>query len=93
MSVGPAFEDVVRALEAQRWIFAKTMPQNPHEYTLRKAWAGDVSFDDVVTFIRDHGYQRRYGRRWYTCLDVGPHRYWTMGASLSATVLINRARN
>lgn len=29
---------VARDLADQQWIFAKTMPENPHEYTLRRLW-------------------------------------------------------
>jgi hypothetical protein len=92
-AVGISFEQVAATLEVQTWTFARTMPKNPHEYTLRKTWTGDLPFEAVVQFIRDHGYRRRYGRRWYVCLDVGQHRYWTMGAPLPATILINRAVN
>ena len=34
------FEFIGKTLLDQRWIFAKTMPENPHWYTLRK-----VTFD------------------------------------------------
>jgi hypothetical protein len=84
---------VEAALLLRRWIFAKTMPQNPHEYTLRKAWDADVPFEAVVQYIRDHGYDMKFGGRNYRCLDVGKHRYWTMGAALAQTTLINRAVN
>lgn len=86
-------EDVEKALLSKQWTFAKTMPQNPHEYTLRKKWTGDVPFEAVVQFIRDHGYKVRFGRSDYMCFDIGEHRYWTMGAPLSDTILINRAVN
>lgn len=84
-------DDVSRALLTARWVFAKTMAHNPHEWTQRKDWKAPVSFDDAVIYIREHGYQMTFGRRAYTCLDVGPHRYWTMGSPLSDTWIINRA--
>jgi SAM-dependent methyltransferase len=69
------------------------MPQNPHYYTLRKNWGDAPGFEDVVQYIRDHGYKIRFGRTDYTCLDINGQRYWTMGAPLAKTTLINRAFN
>lgn len=85
------FEEVRRLLLEHRWIFAKTMPENPHEYTLRKTW-DDADFLRVVTFIRRCGYRQKFGKSWYTQLDVDDHFYWTMGAPLPMTILINRKR-
>ena len=83
-------EHVAHDLAAQQWIFAKTMPENPHEYTLRREWASDADFVRAVLFIREHGYQNLFEGRWYTQLDVGEHTYWTMGAPVEETILINR---
>jgi len=78
--------------DAQQWIFAKTMPENPHEYTLRREWPSDADFVRAVLFIREHGYQNLFEGRWYTQLDIGEHTYWTMGAPVEETILINRKR-
>lgn len=73
------------------WIFAKTMPENPHEYALRKAWNPvTISFDEMVLTIRRFGYTQIYGGRPYVVLDIGDHFYWTMGSPLAITILINR---
>src|SRR5687768_14064837 len=46
-------EDVRSFVAAVPWKFAKTMPQNPHEYTLRKASPErEAEFEAVVMFIR-----------------------------------------
>jgi hypothetical protein len=83
--------DTVRdLLLAQRWIFARTMPANPHEYTLRKLWTDDADFVRTVQFIRRHGYQTVYEGRPYTQFDLNGHFYWTMGAAIEQTTLINR---
>lgn len=92
MTADVTFEGVGRALESHRWIYARTMPDNPHEYTLRRDWQED-EFLIVVQYIREHGYQTRYQGRLYTQLDVNDHYYWTMGAPLEKTVLINRKTN
>jgi len=88
---GWTFNDVAKALLDNAWVFAKTMPHAPHWYTLRNRWKGPVPFEAVVQFIRDHGYKERYGRSWYDRLDVNDMKYWSMGAPLSETTLINRA--
>ena len=45
-----------------------------------------------MRFIRAHGYQNQFEGSWYTQLDVGGHTYWTMGAPVAETILINRKR-
>lgn len=75
-----------------RWIFAKTMPQCPHEYTLRRQAPDEPLFEKVVMHIRAHGYRERYGKSWYIRLNLDGWKYWTMGAPLKSTILINRAR-
>ena len=82
-------EELERWIESARWQFARTMPKNPHEYTLKK-WHDPESFERVVHHIRENGYPNKYGSWWYTQLDVGGHFYWTQGADLCCTILINR---
>ena len=95
--IAPAdFERVAKLLEEHEWIFAKTMPQNPHHYTLRRKWANDADFVWTVELIRRHGYRQKYGGSWYIQLDVNGFFYWTMGARINnpngspCTILINR---
>lgn len=85
-------EGVASALEEHRWIYAKTMPKNPHEYTRRKEWHDDALFARVVEYIREHGHESWYRKRRYIQLDAGAHFYWTMGAPTGMTILINRKR-
>jgi SAM-dependent methyltransferase len=82
------FEDVAEALEQSRWIYAKTMPECPHFYTLRKEWASPVPWEPLVQYIRDNGYREKFGRTWFTRLDVNNFKYWTMAPPI---ILINRA--
>jgi SAM-dependent methyltransferase len=81
-------------IERSRWIFAKTMPQNPHFYMLRKE-SVDAEFVRFVELIRKYGYRYKYGKTWYVQLNVGSWYYWTMGCPLhncprTGTILINR---
>ena len=83
------FEQTCSLLLSHPWRFAKTMPQNPHWYTLRKQWQ-DSEFDLVVQTMRSVGYTEYYQGRPYTMFNVNDMKYWTMGAPLKATILINR---
>lgn len=89
-------------LEGAKWVFAKTMPENPHWYTLRKTWANDADFVWAVEQIRLRGYRSKFKGTWYIQLDVNDHFYWTMGWPIGSmdwgwerlnkagTILINR---
>ena len=72
------------------WRFAKTMSHIPHEYTVR-GQTPDDEFNEFVLLIRQVGYKRRFGKTTYTYLNIDGRRYWTMGAPLEATTIINRA--
>jgi hypothetical protein len=76
----------------QHWVFAKTMPKHPHWYTLRKNWNNDSDFDKVVDFIRQNGRIEYFLGKPYTVLDIEDMKYWTMGAAVIDTILINKAK-
>jgi SAM-dependent methyltransferase len=90
------FERFGLLLHQQEWIFAKTMAHNPHWYTLRRKWESDEEFQWAVAYLRAHGYRSKFGKTWYTQIDVNDHFYWTMGApinypnGMARTILINR---
>ncbi len=71
------------------WRFAQTMPENPHEYTLRKN-AASAAFVAAVRYIREHGTLEMYRGRPYKTLYFRDHKFWTMGYPVQETELINR---
>jgi len=77
-------------IERSNWIFAKTMPENPHYYMLRKECADDKDFVRFVELIRQYGHKYKFKNSWYDRLIVGDWYYWTMGAPIEETILINR---
>lgn len=85
------FNNAAEALTSASYVFAKTMPEIPHHYTLRKTWANGDRFTEVVRHIRACGYAEQFGRKWFLRLDVNGQKYWTMGWPPSETILINRA--
>lgn len=74
---------------------SKAYAKLPHEYSLRRLWPHDEEFAWCVEYIGRVGYQERFiGRVWTyldVCSDAGWHQYWTMGAPVPETTLINRA--
>lgn len=74
---------------AHPWTFVKTMPQNPHEYIVRKN-VPDADFVAAVVFIREHGHRQVFQGRPYTQYETGGHTYWSMGAPVDQTIILNR---
>jgi hypothetical protein len=92
-------QEAQKFVEAQTWHLAKTMPQWPHWYCLRAQAPDLAAFNAFIGHIQDVGYQAEFrpanrgawAVRWY--LDIGPHHYWMMDATLEETTLINRAEH
>jgi len=80
-------------IAGSRFVFAKTMPHIPHEYTVKGKTALSVdSFYWMAAFIRLNGYRGAFGKTTYTYYEPGDGwRYWTMGAPMPITKIINRA--
>ena len=82
-------------ISKHNWAFAKTMPQNPHYYVVRKNCV-DEEFVRFVQLIRKYGFRMKYGKSWYVCFRVNEWFYWTMGWPIlerhekNATIIINR---
>ncbi len=84
-------EELRRFVDGEKWIFAKTMPDWPHEYIVRERVDGEL-FEKLVVHIRSHGYEGRFYLRKITYYEEDGLVYWTMGAPLEETVVINRCR-
>lgn len=74
------------------WIFAKTYAKTaPHEYVLRNMYS-KPEFDRMVKIIRHYGFMARYDNCEPTIYFIdGDYYYWTMGAPVKKTIVINRA--
>jgi hypothetical protein len=68
------------------------MPQWPHEWVRRQKWEGDLPWENVVQYLRDHGRLGFFGKgrlkRHYW--SYAGKRYWSLGWGLSVTAIINR---
>jgi hypothetical protein len=86
-------EEIKYYIQSVRWKFASSMPQIPHEYTLKEWNPAQIdTFNAFVVHIRENGYKELFYGKAMTYFDVDDHKYWTMGAPLEETILINRAK-
>ena len=77
---------------AQAWIFAKTYSHTwPHEYIVRERVEKD-HFIDLVQHIRRNGYEGRFYTKIITYFDDEDMVYWTMGAPVDETTIVNRCQ-
>jgi len=82
--------DIKTFVAAQSWRFAKTYPNWPHRYIVRKE-VDETSFLEFVGIIRKDGHKGRFYDREIIYYDLDEYTYWTMGAPIEETDIINRA--
>ena len=72
----------------------QTARDKSHAYTVKKWNPGLLanSFEKVVMHIRENGYPGFFGKVKYMYFDVDGYKYWSMGAPLKITIIINRAK-
>jgi len=74
----------------QQWTFAKTYAQTwPHEYLVRDR-VDEELFVLLVKHIRKCGYEGRFYHKTITYFDEDGMVYWTMGAPIEETTIVNR---
>lgn len=87
----PLPPDLAVFIATVRWTYAKTMPAWPHEYIVRDRVDEDL-FLRLVQHIRVYGHEGRFYSRRLVYYASGGMVYWTMGAPIEETVIINRCR-
>ena len=76
-----------------QWTFAKTMPWAPHEYIVRgKCPLTEEEFLYFIDMQRRYGKVERWGKYITPYLYIDDHKYWTMGAPVEDTIVMNRAK-
>ncbi len=75
------------------WTFAKTMPFAPHEYIVKhKCTLTAEEFEYFITIQREYGVKERWGKYNNLYLYIDDYKYWTMGAPIEETTVINRTK-
>lgn len=69
-------EFVGQILEKSEWIYAKTMPKNPHWYTLRKNFGNNDLFLHIVSHIRFFGKEEVFKGMLYRVFYWNGYFYW-----------------
>lgn len=88
--------EILDFIHNNEWVFAKTMPEAPHEYVVKNKLSPfyKTQFERLAKYIRIFGRTERYlgthPARQY--LYVGGYKYWTMGAPIQSTIILNRAQ-
>ena len=87
------FEKLRSMVARCQWTFAKTMPFAPHEYIVReKCPLTTDEFEYFVEMQRLYGVKERWGKYNNPYLYIDDYKYWTMGAPIEETTVINRAK-
>jgi len=73
-----------------KWIFAKTCAATwPHHYIMRER-VDENLFIKMVEHIRCFGYEGRFYKMKLIYFEEDGYVYWTMGAPIEETTIINR---
>jgi len=87
-----ALPDLLRNfVRTEKWTYAKTMPEWPHEYIVRES-VDERLFERLVRHIRAHGCEGAFYQDKYIYFESDGLLYWTMGALVEETTVINRCR-
>jgi hypothetical protein len=84
-------EELRNFVSEEKWTYAKTMPQWPHEYIVRER-VDENLFEQLVRHIRANGCEGAFYQETLIYLEEDGMLYWTMGAPVSETTIINRCR-
>ncbi len=91
MTTTPFSSKIRDFISTSKWAYAKTMPEWPHEYIVRDK-IDEVQFTEMVKHIRKHGYIGNFYKKQITYFDDQGMVYWTMGAPIKETIIINRCK-
>ena len=85
--------EFITAAQSSVWIYAKTMPDCPHEYIIRGKTANDETYFAMFKTIEERADWGEYAGTQYQYLhpDDGYY-YWKMTGDMSESIIINRAK-
>lgn len=71
-------EELRNFVRQEKWTYANTMSQWPHEYIVR-ARVDEKLFEQFVRHIRANGYEGAFYQETFIYYEEGGMLYWTMG--------------
>ncbi len=85
-------KDILDIISRRKWIFAKTMPQNPHFYTVKnlKDKNDCKDYEYLYKYIFNNHYIERYNGWDYKYCVIGNYIYWIMTDFIEESIIINR---
>jgi len=83
-------KELKNLIKNSNWTFAKTYAETwPHHYLVRDM-VDEELFIKLVEHIRCFGYEGPFYSKKYTYFEEDGYVYWTMGAPIGETTIINR---
>jgi len=85
-------EEAEKVVENVDWVYSKTYPRAPHEYTIFN-WTNKENqkvLRKIAVHIRKNGTPILFWGKPYNNLLLGEYRYWIMEENPNETTLINR---
>lgn len=81
-------KDVEKFVNKNKWTFAKTMPEIPHEYIVRDDLSEEDKklFDKLRVFIKKNGYTEKFYSKEYKYFNIDKYKYWVLDN------ILNRAK-
>jgi uncharacterized protein YjlB len=93
MTATLANPEFITAAASLTWTYAKTMPQNPHEYIVRGKTADEDTYCAMFRTIEERGEWGSWNDEKYQYFHPGDgYYYWKMTDNIAESVIINRAR-
>ena len=85
-------EEVTQFFNMSKWVVAKSYAKtHPHEYIVCEVNGENrKEFETVVSYIRKNGVKERFYTMSFIYLYLDGYKYWTMGAPVKETIIINR---
>ena len=86
-----SFPDEIKSfISSSEWTYAKSYATTwPHWYIVRKN-VDEGMFVKTVEYIRANGYEAQFYNQKHVHFDDDKYSYWTMGAPIEETTIINR---
>lgn len=82
--------DIQEIIDSFTWTFAKTMPENPHWYIVKKI-VNPEDYEKLFHFIFDNHSVEWFKGLPYKVVRLGAYKYWIMDDDIKQSNIINRA--